>query len=354
MQKINFVLNNVGTSGGAKVVRKYASNLNKMGYDTCIYVPLIPYIYGNQNAFIKFLRKIKGIIRNFYNYFIKKEQKKFKECHYKVALLIRNQFIRDADATIATAWPTSFDVDRLNDNKGKKFYFVQDYEIWDVEELGKKSYELNLNKIVISNWIKEQIEKQGIKSNMPILFNGLDIDIYKNDNKIYKKDIITCLMLSHDNPKKGIKDGINSFELAHKKNPNLKLVMFGLHKPKEIPEYVKFYENPNQDQIAKLYRDSDIFIFPALQEGWGLTVVEAMSARCAVVGTKTGCLVDIGKDNYNALISKPGDIETMSNNILKLSKDEKLRKNISENGYETVKDMNWQKQTEKLIQILNE
>ncbi len=42
------------------------------------------------------------------------------------------QSIPDADVVIATAWQTAYTVDRLSDNKGDKFYFVQNYEIWDV------------------------------------------------------------------------------------------------------------------------------------------------------------------------------------------------------------------------------
>lgn len=357
MHKINFILNNIGTSGGAKVIRKYSTNFNKMGYDTCIYIPLIPYIYGNQNYIIKFFRKIKGTIGNFYRYFIKKEQKEYKDCNYKIAFLIKNPFIRNADVTIATAWVTAYDVAKLNEKKGKKFYFVQDYEIWDDEKKGKKTYTLPLKKIVISTWIKNKLEEQGIKENMQIVYNGIDVDLYRNDNKNFEHTEINCLMLGHKLKKKGVKEGLDSFYEAKKTVPNLKLRMFGINK-KDVNNLniddIEFIENPDKKTLINLYKNTDIFIFPSLEEGWGLTVIEAMCAKCAVVGTNTGCLVDIGKNGKNALITEPGNVEEMTKNIIKLAKDKKLRENISNEGFETAKNFDWNKQAEKFIKILNE
>ena len=39
-----------------------------------------------------------------------------------------------------------------------------------------------------------------------------------------------------------------------------------------------------------------------------MTPLEAMASKCAVVGTKTGCMLDIGLDRDNALLCEPGDV----------------------------------------------
>ena len=41
---------------------------------------------------------------------------------------LKNKYIRDAEFAIATAWPTAYDVNSLEQIKGRKIYFVQDYE----------------------------------------------------------------------------------------------------------------------------------------------------------------------------------------------------------------------------------
>ena len=93
-----------------------------------------------------------------------------------------------------------------------------------------------------------------------------------------------------------------------------------------MPEYIDYIQNPSQDLIVKMYSTSDIFIFPSLEEGWGLTPLEAMACECAVVATRTGFVLDLGKHEDNMMISNPGDIEDMVNNIEKLINDTKLLK----------------------------
>lgn len=353
--KMNFVINSIGNSGGDKVVRKYAKMFSDKKNDVTIYVPIVPYRWEN-NIKARY-KQLRGIASRIYHYILKKETKKYDGIKYKAVFRIENKFVSDADVVIATAWPTAYDVAKLNDNKGKKFYFVQDYEIWDDEEKGKRTYTLPLNKIVISTWIKDKLIEQGINDDISMLYNGIDANLYRNDNKKFENNEINCLMLGHKLRKKGVKEGLDSFHRAKKNIPNLRLKMFGLRKQDvdslDIND-VEFIENPDKKTLIDLYKNSDIFIFPSLEEGWGLTVVEAMCAKCAVVGTNTGCLVDIGKNGKNALICEPGNVEEMKENIIKLAKNRKLREDISNNGFETVKNFDWEKQAERFIEILNE
>ena len=120
-----------------------------------------------------------------------------------------------------------------------------------------------------------------------------------------------------------------------------------------LPEYVEYYQNPVPEFLVKLYCEADIFIFPSLEEGWGLTPLEAMACKCAVVGTNTGFVLDIGRDRYNMLISDAGDIDAMANNICNLISDHRLLKNISEMGYTTVKQLEWKRSVLKLKDLLD-
>ena len=45
-------------------------------------------------------------------------------------------------------------------------------------------------------------------------------------------------------------------------------------------------------------------------------------------------------------------LTALANNILRVAKDTKLRERISLNGYNTVKNMSWEKQVDKFIEIL--
>lgn len=132
--------------------------------------------------------------------------KKNKREYDKYVLSINNLFMKDADAVIATSWPSAYRVNKLNKDKGKKFYFIQDFEIWDNEEYVKETYKLPLNKIVISSWINQRMREELDIGPFPIVFNGLDTDMYHNTGK-RKEDTseINFLMLNHILPKKGVK-----------------------------------------------------------------------------------------------------------------------------------------------------
>lgn len=349
--KINIVLP-WGKSGGINVVKKYTEYLIRQGHDVKLYRTVLP--YNEKKIFTQNIKNIYLIIKYILLLlFIKKEK------YEKYCLKVNNYNVKNADIIIATAWTTAFFVNKLKETKGKKVYFIQDYEIWDNEYLGKQSYILDFKKITISKWISKKIESQLNCKPLPIIYDGIDLERFNYKNRIYKNNYsdASFLMLYHKLPKKGIKNGISAFKKVKEMYPNVKLKMFGLEKKPDIPEYVEYFYNPSQDQLKKLYRDSDIFIFPSIEEGWGLTPLEAMASKCAVVATNTGCMLDIGKNMENVLISEPNDIDKMVENCIFLIQNKNAIKKISENAYNDVNELSWQKSynafEQFLIQIKN-
>jgi len=349
---INFILPGPGDSGGIKVVLRYAQLLIDRGNDVKVYIPIKAYNLGRYKS--ECINKIHQL------YCTVKLLSKFKSSSYcketivKYVYKIDNQYIRNADVVIATAWCTTWDVAKLNGSKGVKWYFVQGFEVWDNSNIGLKSYKLPLKKIVISTWINNKLKDNFGESNYPIVLNGLDYEKFYNNNKNYKKkgDNLTCLMLNHDLPQKGVKYGIEAFEKAREKYPKLQLKMFGYNSSKNIPDYVSYIQSPSEEELLGIYRTADIFIFPSLEEGWGLTPIEAMACECAVVGTDTGFVLDLGKDGQNMLISKTADADGMARNILELANDEELMKKISINGRDTANNLNWEKSGDEFEGIL--
>lgn len=347
-KKLNIILPGLGDSGGIKVIKKYRELLTELGWDVIIYCPVKSYnLHRYKFAFKNLVHQIYCTLKTIFE--INKKE------NIKWVWKVSDKFIRDADVTMATMWATAYDVNRLNDYKGSKYYFIQGFEIWDNREWGLESYRLPLNKIVISTWINNKLmETLGIGP-FPIVMNGIDTNKFSNPYKVYKpySETVHLLMLNHTLQKKGVTYGLKSFEKVHEKFPNTELKMFGMCSSEGLPEYVEYYQNPVPEFLVKLYCEADIFIFPSLEEGWGLTPLEAMACKCAVVGTNTGFVLDIGRDRYNMLISDAGDIDAMANNICNLISDHRLLKNISEMGYITVKQLEWKRSVLKLEDLLD-
>lgn len=341
--RIDFIVPSAGNSGGMQVIFKYAYELEKRGHIVNVYMPIVPYVLKRLNFFHKYLYIVPRIVLNIYRYkILNKSNKVCDKVHWKPVWKINDNCISDADVVIATAWPTAFDVARLSPEKGKKYYFIQDYEIWDDKEKGEDSYRLNLRKIVIADWIKTKIAALGVDiSDIITINNGIDFSLYDKNRHYNSPEKFRFLMLDHHLEKKGVKYGVQVYERVKKQYPGVSLKMFGLHRSENVPDDVDFYENPSRETIVDLYNSSDIFIFPSIEEGWGLTVVEAMASGCSVVGTNVGCLSDVGIHGNNCLKSKPKDISEMVTNIELLMNDDKLYKHICKEGKQTVRNLDW-------------
>lgn len=348
--KINFILPFTLLTGGIKVIFEYANRLHDRGHDIVCYVPMLAYKFNN-HGFKGVLRRVKSSLGNTF-----KRRNKVDWFDLKVPIklvpLINNLFVRDADVTIATAWPTAYSVSKLNKFKGEKYYFIQHYEIWSgPKSLVDCSYKLPLKRLVIAKWLKDLMEKEFRVEVTAVIPNGIDFTKFFNDNKIFNKEKV-ILMMYHPLEWKGYKDGLKAFEIAKEKHPELKLRLFGLKKGNDIPDYAEFYENPSIDVLRKLYSTSDIFVFPSWTEGWGLPPMEAMACKCAVVATNVGCIREIGTHKETAMICEPRDIYGLASNVLELVENEELLRKISFSGFEKVKNYTWDSSTDLLEKVL--
>ncbi|SFE32849.1 hypothetical protein SAMN04324257_01343 [Thermoanaerobacter thermohydrosulfuricus] len=348
--KINFILPFTSLTGGIKVIFEYANRLNDRGHDVICYVPMLAYRFNNYGL-VGELKRFKSSVGNTLKRRTKVDWFDLK-VPIKLVPSISDIFIRDADVTIATAWPTAYSVNKLNISKGEKYYFIQHYEIWSgPKELVDGSYKLPLKRIVIAKWLKDLMENEFKVDVTALIPNGINLNEFFNDNKVFNKEKI-ILMMYHNLEWKGYKDGLKAFEIVRRKHPELKLRLFGLKKGNDIPEYAEFYENPSRNLLRRLYSTSDIFVSPSWTEGWHLPPMEAMACKCAVVATNVGCIPDIGIHRETAMVCEPRDIQGLANNILELVENEELLKKISFNGFEKIRNYTWDNSTDLLEKVL--
>ncbi|MBK8553750.1 MAG: hypothetical protein IPL53_22945 [Ignavibacteria bacterium] len=128
--KINFIVPGLYKSGGMRAIYEISNGLAKKGYQVKIYYPVVPLnsFRGeyNWNSLKNYYWDIK-----MYNY-NKKNIEYFKSGVFEIVKIpfISDYFIEDADFAIATAWQTVSSVNDLSNRKGKKIYYIQDYETW--------------------------------------------------------------------------------------------------------------------------------------------------------------------------------------------------------------------------------
>jgi len=336
--KITFLVPHIKISGGTKILLTYANLLAKRRHDVLV-------IASSKNKFRRFIANVLQIggpkwIKNFKPRVIRVKD-------------IKENNIPDADIIVVSSWRHALLINNFSENKGKKFYLIQHDErlYHGPKEEVAKSYQVSLNKIVVSTWLQEMIEDEfGARPNL--LLNPIDKNLFYPIKVERKNDSIRILMLHHDYKWKGVKEGIEIFKRVKKKYSNLKLIMFGARKKEISLSCDEYYYKPAQEKLAQLYSGCDIFLCPSWDEGFGLPSVEAMACKCALVTYDNGGSRDYAFDRKTALVAKRRDINDLANKLELLVKNENLRKKIAENGYRFIhKIPTWEEQVEKLENI---
>lgn len=338
--KINIILPFKRMTGGIRVVYIYANYLVEQGHDVVCYVPMLSYKGKGQSV----LYRLKASLGNT----IKKEQWFDQKFTLKLVPYIAEKFVRDADVTIATAWQTAYDVARFSAQKGKKYYFIQDYEIFNGDkEQVESSYNLPLQLITVTNGLKETIA-QFTQKPIAVVYNGLSDEEYLTGEKP-RSELPSLVMMYHESEHKRTQDGLRIIEHLKEKYPELKVNIFGRRIPEKLPEAYRVAVNPERSVILDMYRQSDIYLFTSDIESWGLPIVEAMANKCAVVGRKRGALAELGNSSNAVIVEHLEDIEEV---VLSLIEEPERLKNIQEAAYQTVKTLHWKNSCQKFEGLL--
>lgn len=103
-----------------------------------------------------------------------------------------------------------------------------------------------------------------------------------------------------------------------------------------IDDAIEFRENIPYDELARLYRQANLFILSSNEEGLGLVVLEAMSSGTAVVSTNCGgpsTLIEEGETGYLVPVN---DAEALADRIVHLLRHPESRRAMGRRGRERV------------------
>jgi glycosyltransferase involved in cell wall biosynthesis len=107
----------------------------------------------------------------------------------------------------------------------------------------------------------------------------------------------------------------------------------GFEKDIIVPGYL------SRDEVLKLYSGAAAFIFPSLYEGFGLPLLEAMSAGIPVACSSVGAVKEVA--GSAALFFDPRDVEEIASAIERVVSSDTLRGSLRQLGYERVKLFSW-------------
>jgi glycosyltransferase involved in cell wall biosynthesis len=115
---------------------------------------------------------------------------------------------------------------------------------------------------------------------------------------------------------------------------------------------IEFTGYVSDASLIEMYKHAMGFIYPSLEEGFGLPVIEAFYLGAAVITSNCSCLPEVAGNA--ALLVDPLDISAMCAALLRLANDHELRNQLIAEGTRRAAIFSWDRAGDQLIETLRD
>ena len=239
---------------------------------------------------------------------------------------------------------------------GDLMEFISHRSILDNPRKRVISYGLKKANMVhaVSSHMKKKAQELGA-GDVAVIPNTVDASKFKLMDKLelrqkygysLKESII--ISTSRLTPKNGMDDLIRATVRVSQEFSNIRLVIIGegIQRPElerlvpklKLESKVELLGWVPNAQIPEYLNMADLFVRPALDEGFGSSFIEAMACHVPVIGSAVGGILDIIDDGRNGLMVSPGDVDDITQKIIKLLSNKELSQRLADEGYRTVQE----------------
>lgn len=208
--------------------------------------------------------------------------------------------------------------------------------------------------LVVSPLVKDYFLKKGVASDrISMVLNGVDTEFINNvdTSNVPEYEGVFFARLA---PSKGIYELPDIWSKVCNKMPYAKLAIIGggsdqiknelscLFEQRGISKNIKILGYLESDEAYALMKRAKVFVFPSHEEGWGITIAEAMTCRLPVVSYKLPVFKYVFPDLLKSV--EMGDTDSFSSEIISLLQDETKRLELADRGYQyTIDNYTWDK-----------
>lgn len=135
---------------------------------------------------------------------------------------------------------------------------------------------------------------------------------------------------------------LRAFAAAHKKDPQIRMLMLGggpmreglerLASSLSVTSAVEIREWTEPDETRRLIAQSDIMLMPSRQESFGVAALEASASGIPVIASDIGGVPEIVHHEKSGLLVPCEDVDALADAIVRLAGDPVLRKTMGEAG----------------------
>jgi len=102
-----------------------------------------------------------------------------------------------------------------------------------------------------------------------------------------------------------------------------------------LSDDVELIGSVSAGQLANEYRQAAVTVLPSVGEGFGMALVEAQLCRCAVVGVRSGGIIDIIEDQVSGLLAEPDDSGDLARALATVLTDAETKNRLAAAGRES-------------------
>uniref|UniRef100_UPI004056292F glycosyltransferase family 4 protein n=1 Tax=Candidatus Electronema sp. TaxID=2698783 RepID=UPI004056292F len=226
--------------------------------------------------------------------------------------------------------------------------------------------------IAISNFSRQEIIRHGFAegSKVHAVLNGVSEDFAKSlasegevdlllDQLSVRRPFLLCV--AHSYPHKNLDKLVDAFALLQEEIPH-QLVLVGKGRRGEEALRKSLRKIKNQEQVLRLsglteqelralYQAAELFVLPSAYEGFGLPVIEALSAGLPVLTVRAASLPEVGGEA--ALYVDAPTAEILAEKMRDaLRQPESERRRRAELGRSWAERFTWQRTAEETLRVL--
>jgi glycosyltransferase involved in cell wall biosynthesis len=168
---------------------------------------------------------------------------------------------------------------------------------------------------------------------------------------------LTALFVGHNALRKGLHYGLEAWRRSPASSEGRFLVVGEL--PAGYAEKISsLLDQPTVEvlgprhDVAELYRSSDIFVLPTLEEGSPLACLEALGSGCVPVVSDV--CAGVCRHMENALVHTVGDVDALTEHLTKLHDDRGLLERLRAGALASASELTWKSAGSRLLDVYRE
>lgn len=296
----------------------------KLDYDIrIIKTRRFPYYYGLYDYFFakKAVKYLKAIIKNEHidiihiNQIVGSPILKLKKLNIPIVYTVHHP--ASADRSIA--------IEESGNLKEKLIWKLKYFLIVRAQKKIVRNFD---NILTVSNKAAERVARDYkiSLSKIKVIYNGIDVSLF--DNKNIEKENAVISLGSYLHPRKGFK---YLFEVYKKlsEHGGIKIFDVGRRSKEQIGmlktlRNIEIFGTVSYDEMARLYSKSKVYISTSLYEGFGFSLIEAMSCGTPALAFSAGGASEVLDKIDPELKITPRDTDQLAKKVLEMINNPRL------------------------------